>query len=231
MRHKTHHMQKRDLVVAFDFEAAGGVPSVNAFTQLGAVVMDLRTSEVLGTFNEYANMKDYKWEDRCVSEFWSKYPERYAETLAETEKAALTPKQVVDKFYDWARETCAGHNAYLLTDCAIFDAGLLRSFSSRDINYVFGSCNFVMDTCSFYNGLARAEPTYESFDGSSKDHALRALGLSEWPKFPVAHDHHPVNDAMAMAFKFVFVSNKLREAAEKQTLDADAMRDRSVEPQ
>ena len=75
-----------EIVIGFDFECAGGIPAKHGFTQLGASAHELKTGKKIAGFNEYANMKDLEWEERCVKEFWEKNPDRYAETLKKNSK-------------------------------------------------------------------------------------------------------------------------------------------------
>ena len=42
-------------VIAFDFELFGPIPTVNGFTQLGAVIGSLTSGHIVDTFSEYAN--------------------------------------------------------------------------------------------------------------------------------------------------------------------------------
>ena len=199
-------------VVAFDFEAAGGIPKKHAFTQLGAVVVDLENDRVISEFNMYANMQWYDWEERCVKEFWEKFPERYAQTKKECEQAPLGPYEVVEQFVKWVQETCKDmDDVYLLTDNAGFDAGMLRYFSEhQDILYIFGEYRPIVESSRYYSGLSRKRVTVETLNVSSKKQAMESLNadrkiaaLQEIPPiedFSVQHDHHPVNDAKVIAW-------------------------------
>jgi hypothetical protein len=208
-------MQTSTYVIAIDFEAAGGVPAVNGFTQLGAAMVDMATGERVAHFNAYASMEGYEWDERCVKEFWLKHPDRFAETLEKC-KNAPSPYVVVEQFLEWVKEVSAGKDAYLITDCSTFDTGLLKHFSKVDILYVLGPCRDIVDVSAVYMGLSRKFMDCAGVDGSSKRYALGALcdvkGCEvKWPEFPVTHDHDAVNDATVIAMRWCFVQRCLRE--------------------
>jgi hypothetical protein len=199
-------------VVAFDFEAAGGIPSRHAFTQLGAVIVNVDTDEVVSEFNMYANMKGYEWEERCVKEFWEKQPERYAETKKAVESAPLGPHEVVAEFIKWVKTHCADFkDVFLLTDNAPFDAGILRCFSAdQDISYIFGKYRSIVESSRFFAGLGRKRVSVDTLWSSSTEIGMEGVNadrkkLKETPippikEFTVQHDHHPVNDAKCIAW-------------------------------
>jgi DNA polymerase III epsilon subunit-like protein len=204
-------------VIGFDFEAAGGIPALHGFTQLGAVLVDMDTDKVMGEFNMFSSMKNLVWEKRCVEEFWEKNPEKYKETLKGTSEAKMGPYEVVDAFVQWVQRVSKGlKDVYLLTDNAAFDAAILRFYSiKQDILYIFGSYRPIVESSRFYSGLARKPVTTESLWESSKDNALkgmRADGLKV-PPFPihsVEHDHNPVNDALVMALNWSHMQRSLK---------------------
>ncbi len=200
-------------VIAFDFEAAGGVAPKNAFTQLGAVLMRLEDSTVLSQFNEYSSMIGYEWEERCVKEFWEKFPERYKETKEKVNQTTNGPYQVVDLFLSWVRDATKDmKDVYLITDNSAFDAGLLRAFSdTNDIMYIFGEYRCIIDVNCVYRGMSMLPVTTALLDQTSKTLALNATKLDK-PKFTgVSHDHHPVNDAHTMALFWSFIQRHLSQ--------------------
>lgn len=205
--------EKEEIVIGFDFECAGGVPSENGFTQLGASVHERSNSNKIGGFNEYANMKDYFWETRCVTEFWEKNPERYADTLTRTSSSTMTCKQVIDKFIVWIREVSKDRKAVVLSDNMIYDGGLLKYYSGVDIMYLLGRRTVYFETSSVYYGMyalsKRMILNQDSDDLSSKKIALEAIGKDKYPASSCSHDHHPENDAQAMVEKWIFIMNNL----------------------
>jgi hypothetical protein len=208
-------------VVAFDFESAGGIPSRHAFTQLGAVIMNVDNDEIVAEFNSYSNMKGYEWDERCVNEFWKKYPKRFEETKREVDRATLNPYQVVGGFIEWVQFNCANlKDVYLLTDNAAFDAGILRYFSvGQDILYIFGEYRPIVESSRYYAGIARTKVTPATLGQSSKRLAMDRLNreralynlaqVEDFPQHPVSHDHNPVNDAKVMAWNWCHLQRLL----------------------
>lgn len=204
-----------EIVIAFDFECAGGVPSKHGFTQLGASAHVLATGEKLGGFNEYASMQGYVWEERCVEEFWKKQPERYAETLAATAAATNSCHAVVRLFVEWARGISKGRKCSMLSDKMIYDGGVLKYFADVDVIYLLGAWTVYYDIGSLYYGMgakhADKRVRCATDDSSAKQAALEAVGKEAFPASEVAHDHHPEHDAEAMARKWVFIQQSLGE--------------------
>ncbi len=168
-------------VVAIDFECAGGVPSMNGFTQFGAVLMRISDSKVLARFDSYANMEGYEWESRCVREFWEQYPERYADTLKHTKDAPLSPHDVIAAFHAWLlKETVGIDDVYIITDNGAFDSGCLKAFSKVDTLYLFnGKYRDHVDVNCVYLGMYAATfgkvITTALTDASAKQLALDVL--------------------------------------------------------
>lgn len=204
-----------------DFECAGGVPALHAFTQFGAVAYDSVTEKKIDGFNMYANMNGYTWEERCLKEFWEKNQTRYKETIIKTGAAKETPYEVVDLFIKWLRKTCNGRKCVIFSDNMIYDGGLLKYFSNVDIMYLAGEYTTYCETSSVYEGMYAMRTdkpvTYESLQDSSKKHGLEAVDESKFPDNDVTHDHNPENDASVMMENWFFIQNGLK----KQKLTKD----------
>jgi hypothetical protein len=204
-------------VIALDFEAAGGIPRLHGFTQLGGVIVRVKDGVVLSRFNEYACMIGYEWEERCVKEFWEKHPERFEETKKRTnEVTTRSPYQVVALFFDWVRENTKEFkdDVHFISDNVAFDVAILRYFSNEDILYVLGKYTDHVDVSNFYMGMSMKPVTIKLMDESSKGLALESINKNkrvklEKPKFEVSKDHNPVNDAEAMALYWCFIQKNL----------------------
>lgn len=205
-----------EIVIGFDFECAGGIPAKHGFTQLGASAHELKTGKKIAGFNEYANMKDLEWEERCVKEFWEKNPDRYAETLKKTQNAKLSCREVVAKFIEWARDVSSGRKCVIISDNMIYDGGILKYYSGVDVMYLLGRRTVYFETASVYYGMyaihRQGQLNQDSDDLSSKKIALEAIDRSrnlKWPESKVKHDHHPENDAEDMVNKWIYIQNNL----------------------
>lgn len=209
-----------EIVIGFDFEAAGGNPSKNGFTQLGASAHEFVSGKKLGGFNKYANMEGFEWEPRCVEQFWKKNPERYEETLAGIAAAEHSCAEVVQQFVEWAREISKDRKCVFVSDNMIFDGGILSHFMGDEVMYLLGGTTKTVyfETSSVYYGMfsavKRRRIDHASDDWSSSGIALDALSsiknkAVEWPLFDVVHDHQPEHDAEHMVQKWIYVQNCL----------------------
>jgi hypothetical protein len=209
-----------EYIIALDFEAAGGVPSKHGFTQLGACLIKMSTGEVLAKFNSYANMTGYEWEERCVREFWSKFPERFEDTKNKTSDPNVPgPYGVIDRFMEWVDLVTGSpeirDHVYVISDNAPFDLALLRYFSAnRDILYMFGPYREMVDVSAAYMGMSRKPVNIALMDQSAKDLAKAAItemtgAPCELPKLEVDHDHDAVNDAVVMGLRWAFFQRQL----------------------
>ncbi len=216
-----------EIVIGFDFECAGGVPSKHGFTQLGASAHELQSGKKIAGFNEYANMTGLEWEERCVKEFWEKNPERYAETLEKTNSAVLTCGEVVAMFVVWARAVSHGRKCVVISDNMIYDGGLLKHYSGVDVMYLLGRRTVYFETASVYYGMyaqhKNARLDQDADDLSSKEIALGAINATRqeklaYPKSGVNHDHHPENDAENMVTKWIFIQQHNNERDARRSL-------------
>jgi hypothetical protein len=199
-------------VISFDFEAAGGIPLKNGFTQLGAVLFNMETGLVEDSFNEYASMSGYEWCKRCIDEFWSKFPERFEETRFRCMVSKIGPYEIVEKFVNWCRTHSERlkHDVYMITDCSTFDSGLLKTFSKVDTIYILTPFyRDIVDVSSVYLGLSRKYVDVNHVDGSAFDNCVKHLNIIEKFTPSTFHDHHPVNDATVIAEKWYFINKFL----------------------
>lgn len=212
-------------VIAIDFECPGGVPSKNAFTEVGAVLVRVSDSKIIAKFSSFSSMKGYEWEKRCVDDFWSKFPVRYAETIENTSKEGLLgPYEVVSNLLKWIKEVTADEeirkSVYVISDNGPYDLALTRTFSDVDIHYLFGEYRSLIDVGMFYHGTSMKPMTVERLDTSSKDAILssinaeyvkRGLPTIDKPVLPVKHSHHPVEDAACIALTWAYYQNHLQK--------------------
>jgi len=213
-------------VIAIDYETSGGIPLKHGFTQLGAVLYDVKNEKICETFNEYASMKGYEWEERCLREFWLRADMRelYQHTLRMTNASTFTPYQVVDHFMEWAKRVTKDiDDVYLISDNVAFDVAILRTFSTdQDILYMFkGKYHEMVDVSSFYAGMRRARVNAKILDEvASADMALEGLngrpgmtGHVELPEFPKLHgnEHDAIADAVLIAQRWAWFQNQLTQ--------------------
>lgn len=200
-------------VIAFDFETLGPVPSINGFTQLGAVIGSLTSGHIVDTFSQYANQADYISDPDCIETFWLKHPKRYRETLECCGNSSKHPQEVIENFIQWVQKFVQEHgtSVYLITDCSTFDSGILKTFSlCSTLKIVSKSPRDIIDTSSYYLGVSRLFMTEDIVDGNSFELARKALGLGVF-KPSVKADHNPVNDATEIFEKYKFINDGILE--------------------
>ena len=213
-------MENKLYVVAIDFECAGGIPSKNGFTQLGAVIMEVSDEcKVVSSFNSYSSMILYQWDERCVKEFWEKHPVRFAETKLEVYNPATPqPHVVVNNFMKWVKQETKDFkdSVYLISDNVAFDVGTLKYFSSEhEILYMFGPYQEVVDVSSAYIGMSLFPVDKNLMNRSSKEVALEAINERlvqklNAPNFPKSELHHPVDDAKEIASHWCWFQMQLK---------------------
>ncbi len=200
-------------VIAFDFESFGPIPNIHGFTQLGAVIGNLNSGNIVDTFNEYANQIDYTVDSDCIESFWLRNPKRYQETLTMCSNSTNHPHEVIELFLKWIEKHTneRGSSMYLITDCSTYDSGILKAFSMcSTLKIISKSPRDIICLTSFYLGVAGLFMTEDVVDGSSFDLARKKLDLKEF-KSSVSADHNPVNDATVIFEKFKFINDGLLE--------------------
>lgn len=201
-------------VISFDFESFGPVPVLHGFTQLGAVIGNLSTGKIVSKFSEYANQKNYIKDKECIERFWETHPKRYNETLKKCEESTKGPQEVINMFLNWIDKFVEkkGKSCYLITDCSTYDSGILKTFSLYSTLKIVNKDipRDIIDTTSFYLGIAGLFMTEDIVDGNSFDLACKKLKLTNF-KSSVFHDHNPVNDSIVIFEQFKFINDALLE--------------------
>ncbi len=211
-----------DYVIAIDFEAAGGIPEKNGFLSLGATLYSITQQKEISYFYQWANMKGYEWDKRCVEEFWMKHPQLFEMAKRNSSLSIYSPYDVIENFMEWVlvRVFIGPYKkTYLISDNVKCYVALVRYFSKeRDIGYMFtnASNSFVyrdiIDTGSFYLGLGHCYLSSETLDTlSTKEIAKRVIlnGEYEEKQDRVAHDC--LDDAREIARLYCAVQSRLKK--------------------
>lgn len=158
---------------------------------------------------------DYGFDQECITTHWKTIPDKYSETLEKCSQSDKNPQKVIELFVEWIRnfvEENKASNIYLITDCAAFDAGILKTFSLCSTLKLVDkkSVRDIIDTTSFFLGVSRLYMTEDVVDGSSFSLACKGVGLDPKKfKSSVQHDHNPVNDATVIFEKYRFINEAL----------------------
>ena len=205
-------------VIAIDFEAFGGITPIHGFSQLGAVLYDVQGDRVISCFNMCANQEGFVMEQRCIDDFWSRFPDLFEQLKLKCADSKRSCYEVIDEFWKWVDDSMkalpVGADVIAIGDNVAFDYGVLRFFSKKDVAYAFGGTyKDIIDLGSYYYGLNKEMANYATTDGkSSKDCALKAVYAEEFPSFDVKHDHNAVNDAETMARRFGYIQRRMNLA-------------------
>lgn len=191
-------------VLGLDVEATGQGLKTNFMTQLGAALVDPNSMTKIAGFNEYLPQPPgTTWEDRCVVEFWNKFPKRFEETKIGVANAKPID-EVMTRFKNWVKEVTKDKKCMIAFDTAGFDQAWIDSYlGDTSCLYLMGRYEQPIDISSYMSGVGKG-----AFDGSSKKDFMKATGLA-FPKWDVSHDHHPENDATVIALNACFVMKAL----------------------
>ena len=217
----THKPTTMTWVIAFDFETAGGVPTVNGFAQFGAALVSLETKQVEAKFESYASMHNYQWDEQWVRKTWKYYPDHFDETKRITERYDTPdPFTVMEMFWKWVDSEVVSKGiaaeTYLITDNSAFDAGLLRAFSKQDPLYILGEYRDIVDVSSYYLGSIFTKVDVPLLDENTVKLAFSIFGEKDAPEeafVPEAFEPHPVSNAMHMAQRWAWFMGRLKKQA------------------
>lgn len=215
-------------VIAFDFEAAGGVPLKHGFTELGAVCFDMVNGNVIDSFYLSASMKNFEWEPRCLEEFWLKNPNLYEETKKCVYAPDVQdPRVVIKHFYNWCQDIKKDYpDVYMITDNSTFDSGILKYFSDFDTYYFLGPPMDIVDVSAVYMGIQRRPMNRKLIDSSSFKGCVEALGLAPF-EYENVSPHCATADAEEIARRWKYIQDALhpRFLAKQKLQDALQLQD------
>jgi hypothetical protein len=199
-------MEGGDYVLALDVEASGQGIRTNFMTAIGAALVNGKTLEKVAGFQSYlAQPEDTCWEQRCVDEFWSKFPDVWEETKKRV-ASAEQPEVVMDRFRHWVLEVTKGKKVKIVFDTSGFDQAWIDYYLGNiSCLYLMGYYDQPMDISSYMRGVGKA-----GFDISGKKSFVKAMQLDKFPEWEEKHDHNPENDATCIAKNACFVMRELQ---------------------
>lgn len=194
-------------ILAFDCESFGGIAMRNGIAELGAALIDMKAQTVVARASWNVNQAGFIKSEKCM-EFWNEHPEQRDILLAKCEASKLNAYDVMDLFWAQVREWNKTYPiAYLVTDNAAYDAGMLRCFSANDdiLTAIDGTYREIVQSTTWMYGTSR-----EKYDGdkSSYDTVLLTLAPGKpKPVFDVEHDHNAANDAAVIGLEWAYVQS------------------------
>jgi len=191
-------------VLAIDVEATGQGLRTNFMTAIGAALVQCGSGEKVAGFQSYlAQPEATDWEQRCVDEFWSKFPDVWEETKKKV-AAASHPDVVMDRFRKWVLEVTKDKKVKIVFDTSGFDQAWVDYYLGNiSCLYLLGYYDQPMDISSYMRGVGKG-----GFGDSGKKSFTKATGI-EFPEWEEKHDHNPENDATCIAKNAAFVFKTL----------------------
>jgi hypothetical protein len=193
---------KIKLVLSVDIETSGCNVVEHGILAIGYCVGDL-DGNVL--FKDRINMMlddGCYFEERCVKEFWSKYPD----VLKTIQTDAVGPHVGIRAFVDFVYDLEEQYDLIIISDNPVFDIGFLNYYMAkylkvRPLSYTStGSYRPIFDTDCYTRGVLRSNYddlwTYDS-------NVIKALGIELQPN--ILHNHLPENDAEYVYFLHIAV--------------------------
>ncbi|TXG85649.1 MAG: hypothetical protein E6R13_01975 [Spirochaetes bacterium] len=192
------------VVISFDVEATGTSPSSGSMNMLGITVI---REDMYKTISNYPNNKSLingeswyidkkQWcikeyngrEDRCMREFWSKYPDNLIYII----QNAKDPKIVARELSDYLSELSKTYEWYFMADPASFDWQWLNDF---------------------YDKFGTIDKTYIGYKArcmDSMEKALDMLGIDHDTKkqveeFGVKMTHLADDDSEYQAYQYILL--------------------------
>jgi len=190
--------------LGLDVETSGQSLRHNFMIQIGLSLINTETYEVINKFSSYISQPNGTvWEERCVKEFWSKYPDQW-ERAKNGIKNAPDEIEVSKQIMEFIGK-CPQNDICLVVDTPGFDISwfdLLISHQDKSHLYIFNDkYNDAIEVSSWYLGTGFVcDP-----NASSKKTILNTIQEKEFPKWSVVHDHNAANDATVMVLNLAWI--------------------------
>ena len=209
------------VVLVIDVETTGCMLQLHSMVALGVALLHVNDRRVIETRRWTMDTAHAVWEERCLREFWSKWPAVRDELTkppaagVEVEPDAtglLTPHAFASSWTTWIRSVCARYsNVKIWSDFPGFDIAwtnyTLALGNAPPVYYSGGlACPWLssVDTDSYVDGLAEASNI------STED--LSAFRAQSEALFP-AGDHLPEKDAACTGLRCLYLRAKILENA------------------
>ena len=219
-----HSMSK--YYFAFDVETTGQFLDKNAMVAFGCTVMDQEMHEV-DSFSAFMSIPKGKvWEDRCVSEFWSKNQE-----ALEYIKGKMTDaREEMQRFVEWmdAIDLKYETNMVVLTDNPSYDVAWLNHYIGL---YTDRHCLYYMlapkdkwengERCYWFRRIVDTNAVYNGALTIMNPHTEHVWGLEdklEIQNTKWENDHDPLNDARNIAANYILFLRKTKAQIKESKL-------------
>jgi hypothetical protein len=180
-------------VVCFDIEARGKSASRHGILAVGLVHRNAKGEEVLRKVWNVAPLPGQRYEDRCLEDFWSKFPD----TQRKLEQNPMDPHQFAEEFRTLLN-TFDESNVFLLCDNPSFDAAFINYYldyfglDSMSHDSAGRYARVVHDADSYTRGFLRSAPGTNNWVSNAQ--VAKELGFEILPSV----HHMPDEDAAAI---------------------------------
>ena len=180
-------------VVCFDIEARGKSASRHGILAVGLVHRNAKGEEVLRKVWNVAPLPGQQYEDRCLEDFWSKFPD----TQRKLEQNPMDPQQFAREFRTLLN-TFDESNVFLLCDNPSFDAAFINYYldyfglDSVSHDSAGRYARVVHDADSYTRGFLRSAPGTNGWVSNTQ--VAKELGFEILPSV----HHMPDEDAAAI---------------------------------
>lgn len=184
-------------VLAVDIEASGSSKSRNGIVSIGASLQNSNSTELASFQINLALADDKAYDEKCLTEFWHKYPAMYNFV----QENAIAPAQAINKFTNFINQIEQTYNQHgqlqVVSDNPRFDIAWLNDYIDQytacytlDYN-MFGEFRFIWDVNSMMKVLLAITKQNNTANWGFAD---RLNFRSKW-----IADHNPLNDARVIA--------------------------------
>ncbi len=191
-----------EYILSIDVETSGKGLKKHFMTCIGAALIKCDTSEVVDSFESYLRQPhDRCWEQRCIDEFWSKFPDLFEKTKNEILKAP--PIDIVmNNFIDWVLKVTENKKCVIVFDTAGFDQSWVDYYMGHtSCQYIMGYYRPTRDISSYMLGFAKL-----GVHGRDSEKSIENISGKKFPLWNVNHDHNPSNDAAVTGLNSNWVS-------------------------
>lgn len=111
-----------DIGIGIDVETSGCNLLENSIVAVGVAIMNMKTGELLEPLKRWTiDCKNIKWEQRCLTEFWDKFPD-VKKSFVEATDVIGNMKDFGQIFYTWYNEKISKYGKFTFySDFPLYD--------------------------------------------------------------------------------------------------------------
>lgn len=220
-------MADDEIIMAHDVETYGACLSKHQMPVFATCMVNKTACQVIKGFKTVMPvMADRTREERCMNEFWLKQkPELMQVMNKQSEEQTLSTREVMQNFVQQVRDCAEPWNGKFenVFDTAGYDWAFISEFLTEEECYAMNYLREEYEVDEESNTKKRTrkpkytsgvdvgsiidflgEPLAGKIKGGSFKRACMALKVPV-PKWPMKHDHDPINDAAVIGLKYAYL--------------------------